>query len=73
MESNELSDSDVADALGEFVNIVGGNIKSALPGPIALSLPLVALGRTEGLIVSVWSEQENHNEKRGETNENSGG
>lgn len=85
MESNELSDSDVADALGEFVNIVGGNIKSALPGPSALSLPLVALGRAEGhatqlpgcvettrvelswqnqpLIVSVWSEQENHNEK----------
>lgn len=45
VEPTELSPEDVRDALGEFVNIVGGNIKSALPGPSALSLPLVALDK----------------------------
>lgn len=44
LEPAELSPEDVCDALGEFANIIGGNIKSALPGPSALSLPLVALG-----------------------------
>ena len=35
---------DVTDALGELVNIVGGNVKSLMPGPSTLSLPLVAQG-----------------------------
>ena len=30
---------DVADAFGEIANVVGGNVKAALPGPSALSLP----------------------------------
>lgn len=34
-----LDDEDVADAFGEIANVVGGNVKAALPGPSALSLP----------------------------------
>ena len=35
----ELDDEDIADAFGEIANVVGGNVKAALPGPSALSLP----------------------------------
>jgi hypothetical protein len=34
-----LEHEDVADAIGEIANVVGGNVKAALPGPSALSLP----------------------------------
>jgi chemotaxis protein CheX len=36
-----LDDEDVADALGELANVVGGNVKAVLPGPSVLGLPLV--------------------------------
>lgn len=36
-----LEAEDVADAFGEIANVVGGNVKAALPGPSALSLPQV--------------------------------
>lgn len=36
-----LEDEDVADALGELANVVGGNVKAALPGPSKLGLPEV--------------------------------
>lgn len=42
---SEVSDVDLADAVGELVNMVGGNIKGLVPGPSRLSLPLVAAGR----------------------------
>ena len=35
---------DVADAVGELVNMIGGNVKSLMPGPSGLSLPVVARG-----------------------------
>jgi chemotaxis protein CheX len=38
-------DEDIADAVGELVNMIGGNVKSLMPGPSALSLPVVAAGR----------------------------
>jgi chemotaxis protein CheX len=41
---DELADADVADAVGELANMIGGNIKSLLPSPSALTLPLVSLG-----------------------------
>lgn len=41
---DEVTGEDVTDAFGELVNIVGGNVKSALPGPSSLSLPLVSQG-----------------------------
>ncbi|WP_435768362.1 chemotaxis protein CheX [Nocardioides sp. SYSU DS0651] len=42
---DEVSDGDVADAVGELVNMVGGNLKGIMPGPSDLSLPAVAAGR----------------------------
>jgi chemotaxis protein CheX len=36
-----LEHEDVADAFGEIANVVGGNVKAALPGPSALGLPEV--------------------------------
>jgi hypothetical protein len=39
-----LDHEDVADAFGEIANVVGGNVKAALPGPSALSLPEVGDG-----------------------------
>jgi chemotaxis protein CheX len=39
----ELND-DVRDALGELANMVGGNLKSILPGGVELSLPSVVWG-----------------------------
>jgi len=42
---DEAGPADVADAVGELVNMVGGNIKSLMPGPSVLSLPAVAAGR----------------------------
>jgi chemotaxis protein CheX len=44
MDEDELAEADVADAVGELANMIGGNIKSLLPGPSALTLPLVSLG-----------------------------
>jgi chemotaxis protein CheX len=44
MPEGELAEADVADAVGELANMIGGNIKSLLPGPSALTLPLVSLG-----------------------------
>jgi chemotaxis protein CheX len=41
MSEDEVSDSEVSDAVGEVVNILGGNLKAMLPGPSALSLPTV--------------------------------
>jgi chemotaxis protein CheX len=41
---DEVSQSDVLDAVGELVNIVGGNIKGMLPPPTGLSLPSVTDG-----------------------------
>lgn len=43
-EPGGLSPEEVSDALGELTNMVGGNIKSLLPGPSTLSIPSVAEG-----------------------------
>lgn len=39
-----LTDDEVADALGELTNMIGGNLKSLLPGPSRLSMPAVTVG-----------------------------
>lgn len=44
-EGEPVADGDIADAVGELVNMVGGNVKSLMPGPSMLSLPSVAAGR----------------------------
>ena len=41
LSSDALEVSDVHDAVGELVNVVGGNIKSILPAPTSLSVPTV--------------------------------
>ena len=41
-EGDELEPVELSDVVGEFANIVGGNVKSLMPGPSTLSLPLVA-------------------------------
>jgi chemotaxis protein CheX len=38
-----LDDEDVADALGELANVVGGNVKAVLPGTSVLGLPEVGI------------------------------
>jgi CheY-specific phosphatase CheX len=40
----ESMNDDVRDALGEFVNMIGGNLKSVLPPGVALSMPSVLDG-----------------------------
>ena len=37
-----VTDPEVVDALGELTNMIGGNIKSLLPAPSQLSLPMVS-------------------------------
>jgi chemotaxis protein CheX len=37
-----ITDAEVVDALGELTNMIGGNIKSLLPAPSQLSLPMVS-------------------------------
>jgi chemotaxis protein CheX len=41
VELDDVTIEDVTDALGELANIIGGNVKSLLPEPSALSLPHV--------------------------------
>ncbi len=41
-EVDEVDDDDVLDALGELVNMIGGNIKSLLPSGSVLGLPMVS-------------------------------
>jgi chemotaxis protein CheX len=40
----DVSRADINDALGEVANVVGGNLKTLLPPPSTLSLPIVAAG-----------------------------
>ena len=44
MQPGEPGEADVVDALGEITNVIGGNLKSTLPGPSLLSLPVVTTG-----------------------------
>lgn len=37
-----VTDADINDATGEWVNVVGGNVKSLLPQPCQLSLPMTS-------------------------------
>ena len=41
---DKLAVADVHDALAELTNMIGGNIKSQVPGPSDLSLPSVSAG-----------------------------
>ncbi len=43
-DDHAVSEEDVCDVLAELTNIVGGNIKSLVPGPSSLALPCVSAG-----------------------------
>jgi len=45
----ELTDDDLRDALGELTNMVGGNVKTLLPGSEFISLPTVIEGSNYGV------------------------
>jgi chemotaxis protein CheX len=51
MDVGEISVDDITDAVGELTNMIGGNLKSLLPEPSSLSLPIVAHGRNPTLKV----------------------
>lgn len=44
LDTDDLSPADIDDAVGEMANMIGGNIKSLLPGPAQLSMPAVSRG-----------------------------
>lgn len=44
MEADELGQEEIDDAVGEMANMIGGNVKSLLPGPSQLSMPTVSGG-----------------------------
>jgi chemotaxis protein CheX len=48
-----VDDEDVADALGELANVLGGNIKSVLPGPSRLGLPQIGTAPRTGRLDDV--------------------
>lgn len=50
LQPGEAVDADIADTLGEIANVVGGNLKSALPGPTLLSLPVVTTGSSPAVV-----------------------
>jgi chemotaxis protein CheX len=41
LDADQVEPDEVADAVGELVNIIGGNLKSLLPTPSRLGLPQV--------------------------------
>ncbi len=45
MPPDDVTQVEVVDAVGEIANMVGGNVKSMLPAPSALSLPAVVYGQ----------------------------
>jgi CheY-specific phosphatase CheX len=51
MPAEELTDTDVVDALGEVTNVSGGAIKALLPGTCRLGLPIVTAGQGQQIEV----------------------
>ncbi len=47
LPDEELGGNEISDAMGELINVVGGNIKGILPGPTELSLPTLHDGPFE--------------------------
>ncbi len=44
MTAEEVTDAELGDAIGELINIAGGNVKALISGPTQLSLPTVVEG-----------------------------
>lgn len=45
MPSSEITEEDRREVAAELVNMIGGNLKSLLPGPSFLSLPTIVIGQ----------------------------
>ena len=43
MAPEEVAEAEIRDVVGEFANVIGGNVKSVMPGPSVLSLPRTSL------------------------------
>ena len=50
-DCEEPQPEEVRDALGELVNMTGGNTKALLPGPSTLSLPSIIDGKNHHVVV----------------------
>jgi len=48
LAGNDVTPADQQDTAAELVNMIGGNVKSMLPGPSFLSLPTIVAGREFG-------------------------
>jgi chemotaxis protein CheX len=48
VDLDDVTPEDVRDAIGELANIIGGNVKSLMPEPAALSLPVVLIDGNTG-------------------------
>jgi chemotaxis protein CheX len=65
VDLQDVTPEDITDALGELANIIGGNVKSLLPEPSALSLPHVLIKGDSGWpsvvqvcqLVGTWREE----------------
>ena len=55
-EAQPVSEDDVADAFGEIVNVLGGNIKALLPEHVGLTLPEVSRVRPSGQAADACGE-----------------
>ena len=42
LDSNDIGNGEILDALSELIHIVGGNLKALLPRPVTLSLPTLS-------------------------------
>jgi chemotaxis protein CheX len=51
LSSQSVTNADREDVAAELANMIGGNLKSLLPGPSVLSLPTIVVGREIGLQV----------------------
>lgn len=51
MSCSDVTDGDSRDVAAELVNMIGGNLKSLMPGPSFLSLPTIVSGSDIGFQV----------------------
>ncbi len=49
-EPSGLTGEDISDAMGEVANMIGGGVKSMMPEPSVLSLPVVAFGGGQNFV-----------------------
>ncbi|WP_372594543.1 chemotaxis protein CheX [Actinotalea sp.] len=55
-DDEPVEDADLVDAFGEIANVLGGNVKSLVPDPGALTLPTVAATSPAGPVPDLLHE-----------------